>query len=433
MYAGYGWVLALCSIVLILFPVSGSAQRIISQPEKVLTVSKGASLLIQNDAPIQRFSIGEPAVAEATVLSPKEVLISGKTLGVTTLLIWTSDLNVKSYSVEVTADASGLERYLKAVLPGQEVSVSATGNTVTLSGQVQDASAASRAVEIAKGSGALVVDNLSIPTAVQVLLQVRFAEVTRSALEDYASTLSVLNPQRISQNGDWQGSTSSDGNVTFSLLSLNSSLDAVLRALKTRGDFKSLAEPNLLTLPGKEASFLAGGEFPYPTVQSGGGGATGNAVTITFKEFGIRLKFTPTIMRNGNIRLAVAPEVSSLDFANALTFQGFVVPSLLTRRAETEVELQNGQHLSIAGLLDNTLIKNVSKIPILGDIPILGQLFRSKSVRERRTELLVIVTPRLVGARDTMPPIPTGEVRTWGMPKGLRMQTDSTGIMKTWW
>jgi pilus assembly protein CpaC len=342
-------------------------------------------------------------------------------------------LNVKSYSVEVTADAAGLERYLKAVLPGQEVTVSATGNTVTLSGQVQDASAAARAVEIAKGSGALVVDNLSIPTAVQVLLQVRFAEVTRSALEDYSSALSTVNPQRLSDNGDWQGSTSSDGNVTFSLLNLNSSLDAVLRALRSRGDFKSLAEPNLLTLPGKEASFLAGGEFPYPTVQSGAGGATGNAVTIVFKEFGIRLRFTPTIMRNGNIRLMVAPEVSSLDFANALTFQGFVVPSLLTRRAETEVELQNGQHLSIAGLLDNSLIKNVTKIPILGDIPILGQLFRSKSVRERRTELLVIVTPRLVGARDTMPPIPTGEVRTWGMPKGLRMQTDSAGIIKTWW
>jgi pilus assembly protein CpaC len=434
MHAGFSAGFVLCSVVLDLFPGVAAAQRIISQPEKVLTMSKGASLLIQNDATIQRFSIGDPAVAEATVLSPREVLISGKTLGVTTLLIWTSDLNVKSYSVEVTADASGLERYLKAVLPGQQVSVSATGNTVTLSGQVQDASAAARAVEIAKGSGALVVDNLSIPTAVQVLLQVRFAEVTRSALEDYASALSTVNPQRLSDNGDWSGSTNSDGNVTFSLLNVGgTSLDAILRALKTRGDFKSLAEPNLLTLPGKEASFLAGGEFPYPTVQAGGGGATGNAVTIVFKEFGIRLKFTPVIMRNGNIRLTVAPEVSSLDFANALTFQGFVVPSLLTRRAETEVELQNGQHLSIAGLLDNSLVKNVNKIPLLGDIPILGQLFRSKSVRERRTELLVIVTPRLVGARDTLPPIPTGEVRSWGMPKGLRMQTDSAGILKTWW
>jgi pilus assembly protein CpaC len=404
-----------------------SAQRIISQPEKVLTVSKGASLLLENAATIQRFSIGEPAVAEATVLSPREVLISGKTLGVTTLLIWNTDSSVKLYSVEVTADATGLERYLNAVLPGEHVTVSATGNTVTLSGQVRDASAASRAVEIAKGSGALVIDNISIPTAVQVLLQVRFAEVTRSALEEYSTALSTLNPHRLSDNGDWSGSINSDGDVTFSLLNPGASLDAVFRALKTRGDFKSLAEPNLLTLPGKEASFLAGGEFPYPTVQAGGGGATGNAVTIVFKEFGVRLRFTPVIMRNGNIRLQVAPEVSSLDFANALTFQGFVVPSLLTRRAETEVELQNGQHLAIAGLLDNSLIKNASKVPILGDLPILGQLFRSKSVRERRSELLVIVTPRLVGASDKRPPVPTGEVRTWGLPKHLKLPSDSTG------
>jgi pilus assembly protein CpaC len=255
---------------------------------------------------------------------------------------------------------------------------------------------------------------------------VRFAEVTRSALEEYSSALSTVNPQNLSDNGTFQGSTSSDGAVTFSLLNPGSSLDAVLRALKGRGDFKDLAEPNLLTLPGKEASFLAGGEFPYPTVQGGG---AGNAVTIVFKEFGVRLKFTPVIMRNGNIRLHVEPEVSSLDFANALSFQGFVVPSLITRRAETEVELQDGQHLAIAGLLDNSLVKNVNKIPLLGDLPILGQLFRSKSVRERRTELLVIVTPRIVGAVDTMPRVPTGEPLTWGMPKSLKMPNDTARTM----
>ncbi len=402
------------------------AQRILSKPEQIMTLAKGASLLLENDVPIQRFSIGEPSVAEATVLSPREVLISGKTLGVTSLLVWGSTGSARLYSVEVTADAPGLERYLKTVLPGQGVTVTATGNTVTLSGQVRDASAAQRAVEIAKGTGAVVVDNLAIPTAIQVLVKVRFAEVTRSALEEYSSALSTVNPQNLSDNGTWQGSTSSDGAVTFSLLNPGASLDAVLRALKGRGDFKDLAEPNLLTLPGKEASFLAGGEFPYPTVQGGG---AGNAVTIVFKEFGVRLKFTPVIMRNGNIRLHVEPEVSSLDFANALSFQGFVIPSLVTRRAETEVELQDGQHLAIAGLLDNSLVKNVTKIPLLGDLPILGQLFRSKSVRERRTELLVIVTPRIVGAVDTMPPVPTGEPLTWGMPKNLKMPNDTARTM----
>ena len=414
--------------LLLALAAPASAQRVLSKPEQVMTIAKGASLLLENDVTIQRFSIGDPTVAEATVLSPREVLISGKTLGVTTLLVWNADASVKLYSVEVTADAAGLERYLNTVLPGQAVTVSATGNTVTLSGQVRDASVASRAVEIAKGSGAVVVDNLSIPSAIQVLLQVRFAEVSRSALQEYSNRIAVLNPHLLSDNGDWSGSTSSDGDVTFSLLNPNSSLTDVLRALKSKGDFKDLAEPSLLTLPGKEASFLAGGEFPYPTIQGGGGN---NAVTITFKEFGIRLTFTPTIMRNGNIRLKVAPEVSALDFANALTFQGFVVPALLTRRAETEVELQDGQHLSIAGLIDNSMISNVTKIPILGDLPILGFFFRSKSARERRTELLVIVTPHIVGALDNLPPVPTGEPRDWDWSGSLKqMPSDSARKVK---
>ena len=280
-----------------------SAQRIFEKPEKVLTLSKGASLLLENDGAIQRFSIGEPAVAEATVLSPREVLMSGKEIGVTTLLVWGSD-GPKLYSVEVTADAAGLERYLKEVLPNQQVTVSATGNTVTLSGQVRDPSAAARAVEIAKGSGAVVIDNLSIPTAIQVLLQVRFAEVTRSALEEWSSALSTVNPHELSDDGRWAGATNSDGTIDFSLINPGSSFTAALRALRGRGDFKGLAEPKLLTLPGKEASFLAGGEFPYPTIQGGGGN---NAVTIEFREFGIMLRFTPTIMRNGNIRLKLIP------------------------------------------------------------------------------------------------------------------------------
>lgn len=415
---------AIAAVCALLLGFAGpvSAQRIFSQPEKVLTLSKGASILLENDGAIQRFSIGEPTVAEATVLSPREVLLSGKEIGVTTLLVWGTAAAPKLYSVEVTADASGLERYLKDVLPGQQVSVSATGNTVTLSGQVRDASAAQRAVEIAKGSGAVVIDNLSIPSAIQVLLQVRFAEVTRSAITEYTSALSTVNPHELSDDGRWAGSTNTDGQITFSLLSPGASLTATLRALRGRGDFKDLAEPNLLTLPGKEASFLAGGEFPYPTIQGGG---ANNAVTIAFREFGVRLKFTPTIMRNGNIRLRVAPEVSSLDFANALEFQGFIIPSLLTRKAETEVELKDGQHLSIAGLLDNSTIRNVNKIPILGDLPILGALFSSKNVRERRTELLVIVTPRLVGASETPPAVPTGEPSTWDWSKRMRPRADA--------
>ncbi len=419
-------VVAMAVTLLLAMPSFASAQRIFEAPEKVLSLSKGASLLLETDAAIERVSVGEPGVADVTTLSQREVLVNAKEIGVTTLLVWTGGTSgPKLYSIEVTADASGLQRYLNDVLPGEKVVVSASGNTVTLSGQVRDASAATRAVEIAKGSGAVVIDNLSMPTALQVLLEVRFAEVNRSAVAEWSSTLSTVNPHELDDDGRWTGRTSSDGTIDFSLFNPGSSIEAAFRALRSRGDFKELAEPNLVTLPGKEAFFLAGGEFPYPTVQGGGGT---NAVSIAFRAFGIMLRFTPTIMRNGNIRLKVVPEVSSLDFANALTFSGFVVPSLLTRRVETEVELKEGQHLAIGGLLDNSTLKNVSKIPVLGDLPILGALFRSTSARERRTELLVIVTPKLVGATETLPPVPTGEPSTWDWSRRMRpARTDTTG------
>jgi pilus assembly protein CpaC len=393
------------------------AQRVVRQPEQVVSVSKGASVLVVNNTPLQRFSVGDPAVAEAVVVSPTEILVNGKGLGTTTLVLWDNNGTPRLYSVEVTADAPGLQRYLHALMPDEQISVTATGNSVTLSGTAKDASAASRAVEIAKGSGATIIDNLTTPDAVQVRLQVRFAEVNRSAVKALRAQFATRNPQDLNSNGNWTGSTNTgdqgafaEGLLQVGLFNANASIQGIIRALKTTGDFKSLAEPTLVTLPGKEATFLAGGEFPYPAVQGGGGN---NAVSIVFKEFGIRLHFTPTITRNGSIRLKVAPEVSSLDFANALVFGGFTIPSLLTRRAETEVEMREGQFLSIAGLMDNTMIDNVSKIPILGDIPILGQFFRSKEARQRRTELLVLITPHLVQPENAPQALPTGEPMTW--------------------
>jgi pilus assembly protein CpaC len=185
---------------------------------------------------------------------------------------------------------------------------------------------------------------------------------------------------------------------------------------------KSLAEPNLIALPGKEATFLAGGEFPYPAVQGSGGN---NAVAIVFKEFGIRLKFTPTITRNGSIRLKVAPEVSALDFSNPLVFGGFTIPSLISRKTETEVEMRNGQYLAIAGLVDNRMTNNTTKIPFLGDIPILGQFFRSKDARQNRSELLVLVSPKLVLPSDTPALLPTGEPADWKWSGQMKLRSPS--------
>ncbi|MEA2712744.1 MAG: pilus assembly protein CpaC [Gemmatimonadales bacterium] len=402
----------------------------VRSPEQVVSVSKGASALLVNTTAIQRFSIGDPAVAEAVVVSPTEILINGKTLGTTSLFLWDNTGAIKLYSVEVTADAPGLQRYLSSVLAGEKIDVIASGNVVTLSGTVRDASVANRAVEIAKGSGATIVDNLTTPEAVQVLLNVRFAEVNKSAIKQFRSQLATLNPQHLNDQGDWRGSSNSDpksgsfadGIVDLGLFNANASIELLIQALTSKGLLKSLAEPNLIALPGREATFLAGGEFPYPAVQ--GGGSNG-AVSIVFKEFGIRLRFTPTITRSGSIRLKVMPEVSSLDFSNPLIFGGFTIPSLLTRRAETEIEMKNGQYLAIAGLVDNTMTDNATKVPILGDIPILGQFFRSKDARQRRTELLVLVSPRLVLPSDTPALLPTGEPANWKWTGQMKMKGPS--------
>jgi pilus assembly protein CpaC len=419
---------ALLSLGALIAP-RATAQTVLQRPAQTLSLPKGTSLLLVNPGVVQRFTVGDPSIADVLVVSPTEVIINGRGLGSTTLIIWEQGGAPKLYSLEVTIDTPALERYIRETLPGERITVSASGNSVTLSGTTNDPIAADRAVEIARATGVgTVINNLIAPPAVQILLKVRFAEVNRSNLKDFSAALQTLNPQDLSSDGDWLGQTISDGLVRVLLSNPNANAQAIINASITKGILKSLAEPNLLTLPGKEASFLAGGEFPYPTVQSGSSGAgvtANNAVTITFREFGIRLNFTPNIMQSGAIRLKVAPEVSALDFANGLTISGFEVPTILVRRASTEVELREGQYLALAGLIDNSTLENVSKIPLLGDIPILGQFFRSTQTRARQTELLVLVTPLLVRASNTPIPVPTGEPTTWKWPGWMRQELET--------
>ena len=407
------------------------AQQVFSQPERVISVSRGASVLLVNPVSLQRFSVGDPNIAEATIVSPTEVVINGKGLGSTTLLIWDNSTQVKVYSVEVTADAPALERYLRQVMPDEQIAVVASGNSVTLSGTVKDPNSVQRAIDIARGSGATIIDNMVAPPAVQVLLKVRFAEINRTVLKRWSTQLSTVNPQNLVGANDYIASTdpsSTANNVRFLLdvfpgLNGNPNLQALINAAEQRGDFRDLAEPNLMTLPGKEAYFIAGGRFPFPSVQ---GGQTSGAIGIQFQEFGVRLRFTPTITRSGAIRLKLQPEVSSLDFANGLVISGFTIPTIKTRSAETEVELREGQYLAIAGLLDNTVTDNISKIPFLGDIPILGQLFRSKNLQQNRTELLVLVSPQLIVAKDQPSALPTGEPGDWPWSKALQRPAPGT-------
>jgi len=402
-------------------PVAAQVQ-IQTQSERVISIGIGSTAIVtlpRSDS-IARVSFTNPDIADAPegLITANQVVINAINVGSTGLVIWDQFLNPTIYTIEVTADVASLQRQIDELFPDQGIEVSSTGTSgIVLSGEVRDPSIQRKVLELAGTTGITVVNNLQAPAPEQILLHVEFAEVARSVLKELGGDLvRILNPRTLDdafgENDDQQIEALSEGLVTIMVQGENSQLDAVIRLLKNQGQFQSLAQPNLVTREGQEATFLAGGEFPFPTIQGGGG--TSDAVTITFREFGIRLNFLPTITNSGNIRLAVEPEVSSLDFANGLTFSGFQIPSLLVRRVTTDVELRPGQTLAIGGLMDNSITEDVDKIPVLGDIPILGFFFKSQSFRQNRTELLVLVTPYILDPDNLpAPPLPTGDPMNW--------------------
>ena len=445
-----GAILAIGQLLVATTPLAG--QQV--EPATVLRVPVGNSSVVMHGSVLDRVSIGNPEIADAVVVSAQEVVVNGKAAGTTSLLLWDRAGGRAVYQVRVTADAPMLEREFRTLFPGEDIRARAVGNTVILEGEVEDPLMAQRAVSVAQGLGqdVTVLDHISVPRPNQVLVQVRFAEVSRNALQELGTNLLVYDGESVKailgsgdvvrSRGTRQGAGGDgavDGGgaptqiadnplgftdvvsdaVNFFIFHQPSGLGAFIRALQQRGLFRSLAEPSLLAASGDSATFLAGGEFPYPVLQ---GGTASNAVTIQFKEFGIRLNFKPQIMNSGMVRLEVKPEVSQLDFANAVQISGFLIPSLLSRRAETTVELADGQTFAIAGLVDNSMAKAVTKVPILGDIPILGYLFKSEEFRQNRTELLVLVTPRMVEPMDDAPPLPTGEPETWQRNDALKIQ-----------
>lgn len=384
-----------------------------SLPRVVLTA--GRSLVLPTDFVITRIALTNPAVADATVVAPREILIDGKAPGTISLIVWGDSRRVQ-YDLVVEQPVASLQQQLQALFPGENIQVSMSEDATVLSGQVSSTNVMLRAAEIAQAAGAkrAVINMLQVPggsESQQVLLQVRFAEVNRRVLTELGTSLFVA-------RGNWTGRATTqqfpapvfdDNEIIFSdylnLFVFNSEegLGALIRALNQHGAFQSLAEPNLIAYNGVEASFLAGGEFPIPVVQ----GATGS-VSVEFREFGIRLRFKPTIAGDV-IRLKVAPEVSALDFANGVSLGGFRIPALTTRKAETDVELRDGQSFAIAGLLDNVSQEDHANIPFLSKIPIIGYLFKSKAERAEQTELMVLITPRLVRPLDPdeVPPLPT--------------------------
>jgi len=393
-------------------PAPGAAAR-------DLFVTTGKSLVVDSPVVIQRVAVADPELAEAVAVTPREVLINGRSPGETSLIIWQQGGNRLMFDLNVRANEASLEsvrRELAKEFPGEDIQITIENKNVFLRGAVKDLTSADRAAAIASTLGKVVnLLQVVVPEAdTQILLKVRFANVDRAAARElganFVSTGGVnRTPGRIT-TGQFSPpraeEVSSSGTFTLTdalnlfLFRPDLDLGVTIRALQSKRMLEILAEPNVLAIDGKPASFLAGGEFPFPVVQ---GGANAGAVTIQFREFGVRINFLPRVTPRGTIRLQVTPEVSSLDFANGLLFQGFTIPAISTRRVQTEIELESQQSFAIAGLLDNRMVEIWSKVPGIGDIPILGKLFQSQSKTRNNNELLVVVTPELVR------PIPAGQ------------------------
>jgi len=407
------------------------------QSEVPLRVMVGKSVLINTSDRLRRVSVTDPSIADALVVTPNQILVHGRAPGEVSLIIWDEMEHSRSFDLRVDVDVTAASEEMRAIFPKDSITLTASRSAIVLSGHVNSKEDAERAALIATAYNKNVVNVLTFgPAGVQeVLLEVKFAEIDRTAITQLglnivstgaANTFGAIST---GQFGGVSGSAVATGSTTVpgsnlvagatgngvgagfgtnNILNLflfrrDINLGVMIEALQQQNVLQILAEPNLIAVDGKEANFLAGGEFPFPIVQGVGGA---QSLTIQFKEFGIRLKFTPTIMASGNIHLKVSPEVSQLDFTNALTINGTLIPALSTRRAETEFELQDGQSFVIAGLLDNTLNSVSSKIPGLGDIPLLGNLFKSKNLQKQKTELMVLVTAHRISPTNQPPPLP---------------------------
>jgi pilus assembly protein CpaC len=377
-----------------------------------LHVTISQSIILDHREGIRRISIANPDIAEAVAVSSTELLINGKSMGDTTLILWDTLGRTLTFNVHVSANSAKLDAVRDELLRevGKNVSLSIEDGNVFLRGTANDQIEADRAAGIAATLGKVVnLLRVLVPAGQpQILLKVRFANVSRSASVQLGLNLFSGNSKGVAGSTTGQfgqqpavsqfGGTSPTETITdlLNIFYFRPDLDigAVLQALEAKSLAQTLAEPNLLTQSGQPASFLAGGEFPFPTIQGGGSGV--GQITIQFKEFGIKLNFLPVVTPRGTIQLTVTPEVSSLDYTNGLTVSGYTVPGLATRRVQTEVELKNGQSFVIAGLLDNELSQTLDKMPGIGNIPVLGKLFQSKTVSKSKDELLVLVTPEIV-------------------------------------
>jgi pilus assembly protein CpaC len=395
-----------------------------------LSLAVGKSVVLDLARPVIRIVVGLGGFAEAQAVSPTQILLSGKAPGETSLIIWDQNGGRQFFNVTVRQSSfasndalDGVRRELRAELPGQNVRVSQEGGVIFLRGTVSNLNNSDRAVMIASTAGKVVnLLNVNVPAPEpQILLKVRFASIDRTKEKQLginffstgaANTIGSVSTGQFSGPSVVPGTGGSSPTLgTFSPLNIFAfypgiNLGATIQALEQKGVAQVLAEPNVLAKNGHQASFLAGGEYPYPVAQTGVTGGSAAPITIQYKQYGILLAFLPTITNRGTIRLQVAPEVSALDYANSVNIGGAQVPALTIRRVKTEVELADGQSFIIGGLLDNRETENLSKIPFIGDIPVLGKLFQSMQRTYTNTELIVIVTPEIVNPIEAGTPVP---------------------------
>lgn len=399
----------------------------ITSPQKI-SLMTGKSLVIETANPVKRVSLAAPAFADAMVLSPRQVYLTGKSPGLTNLTLWEGDTIVAAFDVEVSPDVIRLKQMMNEILPQEtNIRVSALHDTITLSGTVSNTANLSQALAVA-GPFGKILNLLEVSGVQQVMLEVRISEVQKSLMRrlginfngvsadgtkfgvSVLNNLSVLSGQGLNFPVGGVGQT----DISAPAMNLSRSVNALFRfthngsiwtgfidALKEQGLLTVLAEPTLTTLSGQTASFNAGGELPIPEASGLG------TVAIKYKKFGVGLSFTPTVLSDGKISMHVAPRVSELDYSNAIASSGFVIPAFSEREVSTVVELADGQSFAVAGLLNESVTETVSKFPLLGDIPILGALFRSTAFKKNETELVIIVTPHLVKpldmAKQTLP------------------------------
>lgn len=396
-----------------------------------INVLVGQSRVINFDRQIGRFSVSNPEVAEAVLVAPDQVLVNGKSFGQVNFIAWDKSVNgFIVFDVFVRTNLSLIDAQIRALFPKDDIRLSQANGSVVLSGSVTDPKVVAQAQSVVEAAGFKTVNLLQGPvkSIAQVQLQVRVAEVSRSKARELGTSYSTAaGGTSVFASGGGPASLNSAQNGVLGMLFSGANLflfnnalgtQAYIRALQTNGALRALAEPNLIAMDGQQASFLAGGEYPVPMMQNNGDRAT---VTIVFKEYGVRLNFKPTIIDEEHIRLELEPEVSTIDFANGVKYNGFIIPALRTRRAKTGVELRDGQSFALAGLLDNGETRSLSRVPVLGDIPVLGALFRSSQFQKQETELMFFVTAQIVRPvnRDDLPNLRGVDGLRNGSPLGV--------------